>query len=103
MSNDLSDLKAYQIAKENKVLDKIIFQSDGFGSRSNYNDEGNLIEIGYLPVDTGIKAIKEIVKNGEKLEYAIRNSTSNEAKVLKLDREIGFVKEGYIANLLLLD
>lgn len=29
--------------------------------------------------------------------------TSNEAKVLKLDREVGFVKEGYIVNLLLLD
>lgn len=103
MSKDLSDSKAYEIAKENKVLDKITFSSDGFGSWSNYDKEGNLIEIGYSPVDTGIKSIKEIVNSGENLEDAIKPFTSNVAKVLKLDKKIGYVKKGYLANLILLD
>lgn len=103
INKDFPDSLAYKMAKEKNVLDKITFSSDGFGSWSNYDDEGNLIEIGYSPVDTGIKAIKEIVADGEKLEDAIKPFTSNVAKVLKLDKEVGFIKEGYIANLLLLD
>lgn len=103
MSKDLTDSKAYQMAKEKKVLDKVTFSSDGFGSWSNYDDYGNLIEIGYSPVNTGIKAIKEIVKSGESLEDAIMPFTSNVAKALKLDKEIGYVKKGYLANLLFLD
>lgn len=103
MSKDLTDSKAYQMAKEKKVLDKVTFSSDGFGSWSNYDDFGNLIEIGYSPVNTGIKAIKEIVKSGESLEDAIMPFTSNVAKALKLDKEIGYVKKGYLANLLFLD
>ena len=103
INKDFTDSLAYKMAKEKNVLDKITFSSDGFGSWSNYDDEGNLIEIGYSPVDTGIKAIKEIVDDGENLEGAIKPFTSNVAKVLKLDREVGFIKEGYIANLVLLD
>ena len=103
MSKDLTDIKSYKKAKESNVLDKITFSSDGFGSWSNYDDKGNLIEIGYSPVNTGLKAIKELVKSGEKLEDAIKPFTSNVAKALKLDKEIGYLKKGYIANLLLLD
>ena len=103
MNKYMSDSKAYQLAKERNVLDRITFSSDGFGSWSNYDEEGNLVEIGYSPVDTGMKAIREIVKSGESLEEAIKPFTSNVAKVLKLDKEVGFVKEGYIANLVLLN
>lgn len=103
MSKDLTDIKSYKKAKESNVLDKITFSSDGFGSWSNYDDKGNLIEIGYSPVNTGLKAIKDLVKSGEKLEDAIKPFTSNVAKALKLDKEIGYLKKGYIANLLLLD
>ncbi len=103
MSRKLTDAKAYQKAKERNVLDRITYSSDGFGSWSNYDKEGNLVEIGYSPVDTGIKAIKEIVESGEKLEDAIKPFTSNVAKVLKLDREVGHVKEGYLANLVALN
>lgn len=103
MNKYMADSKAYQLAKERNVLDRITFSSDGFGSWSNYDEEGNLIEIGYSPVDTGMKAIREIVESGESLEEAIKPFTSNVAKVLKLDKEVGFVKEGYIANLVLLN
>lgn len=103
MNKYMADSKAYQLAKERNVLDRITFSSDGFGSWSNYDEEGNLVEIGYSPVDTGIKAIREIVESGEKLEEAIKPFTSNVAKVLKLDKEVGFVKEGYFANLVLLN
>ena len=72
MSKDLTDIKSYKKAKESNVLDKITFSSDGFGSWSNYDDKGNLIEIGYSPVNTGLKAIKDLVKSGEKLEDAIK-------------------------------
>lgn len=103
MNKYMADSKAYQLAKERNVLDRITFSSDGFGSWSNYDEEGNLVEIGYSPVNTGMKAIREIVQSGEKLEEAIKPFTSNVAKVLKLDKEVGFVKEGYIANLVLLN
>ncbi len=103
MNKYMADSKAYQLAKERNVLDRITFSSDGFGSWSNYDEEGNLIEIGYSPVNTGMKAIREIVQSGESLEEAIKPFTSNVAKVLKLDKEVGFVKEGYIANLVLLN
>lgn len=103
MNKYMADSEAYQMAKERNVLDRITFSSDGFGSWSNYDEEGNLVEIGYSPVNTGMKAIREIVKSGEKLEEAIKPFTSNVAKVLKLDKEVGFVKEGYIANLVLLN
>ena len=103
MSKDLTDTIAYQKAKEKNVLDKITFSSDGFGSWSNYDDSGNLIEIGYTPVNTGLKAIKELVKSGESLEDAIIPFTSNVAKALKLDKEVGYVKKDYLANLVLLD
>lgn len=103
MNKYMSDSKAYQLAKERNVLDRITFSSDGFGSWSNYDEEGNLVEIGYSPVNTGMKAIREIVQSGESLEEAIKPFTSNVAKVLKLDKEVGFVKEGYIANLVLLN
>ena len=103
MNKYMADSKAYQMAKERNVLDRITFSSDGFGSWSNYDEEGNLVEIGYSPVNTGMKAIREIVESGESLEEAIKPFTSNVAKVLKLDKEVGFVKEGYIANLVLLN
>ncbi|MFR7348967.1 beta-aspartyl-peptidase [Peptoniphilus sp.] len=103
MNKYMADSKAYQLAKERNVLDRITFSSDGFGSWSNYDEEGNLVEIGYSPVNTGMKAIREIVQSGEKLEEAIKPFTSNVAKVLKLDKEVGFVKEGYFANLVLLN
>lgn len=103
MGKYLSDSKAYIMAKDRKLLDKITFSSDGFGSWSNYDDSGNLIEIGYSPVDTGIKAIKEIVSEGESLKDAIKPFTENVAKALKLDKNIGYVKKDYLANLVLLD
>lgn len=103
MSRDLSNVTCYQIAKENDILNKITFSSDGFGSWSNYDDEGNLIKIGYSPVNTGIKAIKEIVESGESLFNAIKPFTSNVARALKLDKEIGYIRKNYLANLVLLD
>lgn len=103
MGKYLSDSKAYMMAKEKNLLDRITFSSDGFGSWSNYDEEGNLIEIGYSPVDTGILAIKEIVSEGENLKDAIKPFTENVAKALKLDKEIGYIKKDYLANLVFLD
>lgn len=103
MGKYLSDSKAYMMAKEKNLLDRITFSSDGFGSWSNYDEEGNLIEIGYSPVDTGILAIKEIVSQGEDLKDAIKPFTENVAKALKLDKEIGYIKKDYLANLVFLD
>lgn len=103
MGKYLTDSKAYMMAKDRKLLDKITFSSDGFGSWSNYDDSGNLIEIGYSPVDTGFKAIKEIVSEGESLKDAIKPFTENVAKALKLDKNIGYVEKDYLANLVLLD
>ncbi|MDY3006283.1 beta-aspartyl-peptidase [Anaerococcus porci] len=99
----LNDAYAYKKAKDKGVLEKITYSSDGYGSWSTYDDDGNLLDIGYTPVNTGIIAIKEIVKSGEKLKEAIKPFTINVAKALKLDREVGKIKKDYKANLLLLD
>lgn len=101
--NYLKDSDAYRKAKESNVLDKITYSSDGYGSWSTYDDEGNLLDIGYTPVNTGISAIKEIVESGEKLVDAIKPFTINVAKALKLDKEVGKIKKDYLANLLILD
>lgn len=98
-----SDVELYEIVKKEGILDKVTFSSDGFGSWSNYDDEGNLLEIGYSPLDTSIRSLKEIVDNGENLEDAILPYTLNVASLLRLDKEVGRLKEGYFANILVLD
>ncbi|WP_300408721.1 beta-aspartyl-peptidase [Lagierella sp.] len=103
MSSDITDVEVYKLAKEDRVLDKLTFSSDGYGSWSKYDEEGNLTAIGYSPVDTAMATLKEIVESGEPLSEALKPFTSTVAKCLKLHREVGFIKEGYISNLLVLD
>lgn len=99
----IDDVESYKILKKEDLLDRVTFSSDGFGSWSNYDNEGNLIEIGYSPLDTSIKSFKEIVESGESIEEVLKVYTSNVAEVLKLDKEVGKISEGYFANILVLD
>ncbi len=103
MSSDITDVEVYKLAKEDRILDKLTFSSDGYGSWSKYDEEGNLTAIGYSPVDTSIATIKEIVQSGEPLEEVLEPFTSTVAKCLKLHREVGYLKEGYLSNLLVLN
>lgn len=103
MSSNITDIEVYKLARKYKVLDRLTFSSDGYGSWSKYDDEGNLTDIGYSPVDTSIATLKEIVDSGDLLSEALKPFTSTVAKCLKLDKEVGFIKKGYISNLVVLD
>lgn len=85
----------------NVPLDRLTFSSDGFGSWSEYDEDGNIIEIGYTPIDSLLSTIRELVEY-KPLEDILPFFTSNVAKSLKLDKLKGFVKESLDADLLIL-
>ncbi|MDO5018028.1 MAG: beta-aspartyl-peptidase [Lagierella massiliensis] len=103
MSKYLSDVQAYKLAKEEDVLDRLTFSSDGYGSWSKYDEEGNLTDIGYSPVDTGLQTIKDLVESNEPFEEVIKPFTSTVAKSLKLEKKVGYIKSGHSSNFLILD
>lgn len=103
MSKEITDLEIYNRFEKENILDKLTFSSDGFGSWSNYDENGNLIEIGYSKVGTSLKSFKELVENKIDILSLLKLYTSNVAKALKLDHQIGYIKENYKGNFLLLD
>lgn len=99
---DLSDVNVFKIAKKENILSNLSFSTDGYGSWSRYDKEGNLLEIGYSPVDSSIKSFKDIVKSGENIEDVLPLYTSNLAKQMKLKNK-GKIEEKMDADLLILD
>ena len=91
-------------AKEQGVdLKRITLSSDGMGSWSNYDKEGNLIKIGYSAVDTIYHEICSLVKEeGMDLSEALTFATSNTAHSLELFPRKGCVRVGADADLLLM-
>ena len=91
-------------AKQRGVaMDRITFSSDGMGSWSNYDQEGNLLEIGYSAVDTIYKELKVLVETYHMpLEEALRFGTINTAHSLELYPKKGCIRVGADADLLLM-
>ncbi len=92
-------------AKQRGVaMDRITFSSDGMGSWSNYDQEGNLVEIGYSSVDTVYREFKVLVKTYQMpMEEALRFATINTAHSLELYPKKGCVRVGSDADLLLME
>jgi beta-aspartyl-dipeptidase (metallo-type) len=92
-----------ELLKAGIPLDHITLTSDGGGSLPSFDPDGNLvkIEIGYPK--SILTEIAEAVKiEGLQIEQAISVSTTNIAKVLKLDSK-GRIGPGMDADLVLLD
>lgn len=102
MNYSLTDVKAYEIAKSNNVLDKLSFSTDGFGSWSKYDESGNLLEIGYSPLNSSIKTFREIINSGESIDEVLKLFTSNLSKALKL-KDKGSIEKNKDADILILD
>lgn len=85
-------------------IDHITFTSDACGSLPGFDPEtGKLIKLEMgLPASV-LKEIKDAVLNeGLPLEKALQVATSNPARILQLNGK-GSIKEGYDADLLVLD
>ncbi|TCO75230.1 beta-aspartyl-peptidase [Marinisporobacter balticus] len=92
-------------AKEKNVpIENITMSSDGYGSWSNYDDYGNLIEIGASQVDSLFYEFKKMVDTLDyNIEEALMYLTSNVAKALNLYPKKGCIQERSDADLLILD
>lgn len=85
-------------------FERITFSSDGNGSTSSYDDQGNLIRISSMSVDTMPYQIKTLIcENDFSVEKAVRFVTSNVAKVLGVYPQKGTLQVGSDADLVLLD
>lgn len=85
-------------------LDNITFSTDGNGSTSKYDHEGNIVEISAMSVDTLHYQTKRLIKDFNfNVGDAIRFITSNVSKVLNLYPQKGVLRKGSDADILLLD
>ncbi len=105
MDDDLTPGRCIKRAlKDNVPTENITISSDGYGSWSNYDEEGNLIKMGVSSVSSLHKEFKNMIN---KLEFNIEDAlcyiTSNVAKCLEVYPRKGCIKEGSDADILLLD
>ena len=67
-----------QVKEQNIPMDKVTISSDGYGSFSNYDSEGKLLNIGVSEVDTVYRQIKyQVQVEGWTLEEALQYITDN--------------------------
>lgn len=94
-----------QAAKEQGVpLDKITLSSDGQGSWSNYDADGNLTEIGVSNVDTMYRQfVYEVQEEKLSIEEALRFVTINVAKAMEFYPKKGIVREGSDGDVLVMN
>ena len=84
--------------------DHITISSDGQGSWSNYDAQGNLVEIGVSSVESIYKEFKSMFQNYDvKIEEALPFVTSNVANALGIRDTKGYIKVGMDADVLLLN
>lgn len=104
-SQDFPLGKTIKKAKELGVpQENITASSDGYGSWSNYDPKGNLIDIGVSQVNSLWNSFVEMVQTeGFTLEEALPHFTSNVAKGLQLENKKGTIRQGADADLLLVD
>lgn len=101
--DELSPAAVIKKALEEKLpLKNITVSSDGYGSWSNYDENGNLIEIGVSSVKS---LYKEFVKMVDEFNFTIEEAliffTTNIAKALKIFPKKGKIIEGADADLIL--
>lgn len=90
--------------EENIPLEHITISSDGHGSWSTYDPQGNLLEMGVAGVDSMLCELGYMVQRKRiPLETALTFFTSNVAAGLGLVCRKGVIREGADADILLLD
>jgi len=104
----LHDLTAGEAIRESLTcgvpLEHITISSDGNGSWSKYDKKGHLIHIGTSNPNNLYGEIKHmVIEMGFSITDAFKPVTSNVADVLHLNNHKGKIKEGYDADLLVLD
>lgn len=92
-------------AKEQDVpLDKVTLSSDGQGSWSNYDADGNLTEIGVSNVNTMYSQfVYEVQEEKLSIEEALQFVTINVAKAMEFYPKKGVVREGSDADVLVMN
>lgn len=100
-----SPAKCIKTAMERRLpLDHITISSDGHGSWSTYDENGNLVEMGVAGMDALYQELKRMVELYEiPMEQALTFVTSNVAEGLGLEGRKGCIKTGADADLVLLD
>lgn len=105
ISGDKTPSKCVIRAREAHVpLENITISTDGYGSWSNYDDKGNLLEMGASPVNSSFKEFSKLVKDyNMPIEEALMFFTSNVAKGLGIYPDKGAIEAGASGDLLILD
>ena len=104
ISKDLAPAKVVIRALEKGInKENITISSDGFGSYSDYDENGNLNKIGVSSVSSLYEELLKIVNSKVlKLEDALPFFTTNVAKALGLDKTKGKIAENMDSDLLIL-
>lgn len=93
-----------KIKEEGVCMDQVTLSSDGQGSWSTYDAQGNLLQIGVSDVDTIYKQIVYLVKQKNwSMEDALALGCRNVAKALELYPQKGVIQKSSDADLLLWD
>ena len=92
-----------QLLEAGVPVNHITFTSDGCGSLPCFDSEGRLVKIDMGLPSSILREIKEAVQEDKiTLETSLKVATSSPADILKLLGK-GYIREGYDADLLLLD
>ncbi|ERJ12889.1 beta-aspartyl-peptidase [Haloplasma contractile] len=92
-----------KIKERNLNLDHVTFSSDGNGSWSQYDENGNVVKMGAARCDAILNCMKHLVAKGMDIEDVIKFGTTNVARALELDHKKGYIKANFDADLLILD
>ncbi|MEG1311053.1 MAG: beta-aspartyl-peptidase [Romboutsia sp.] len=105
MRQDLNPGKCIVKAIEESVpLENITISSDGYGSWSKYDKEGNLIKMGVSSVKSLHEEFKIMINElNFSIEEALTYITSNVAKALEIYPRKGCINEQSDADVILLD
>lgn len=103
--DDMSPSEAVIRAEKKRVpLENITISSDGYGSWSNYDQYGNMIEIGASSVGSLYSEFKSMVLEKDfSIEKALKFFTTNVSKSLKLYPQKGTIQENSDADLIIID
>lgn len=89
---------------EGVPLENITISSDGYGSWSNYDQVGNLVEIGVSSVSSLYNELKSmVVELNFDLEKSLKFFTTNVSKALSIYPKKGTIQEGSDGDLLIID
>ncbi|RGY98520.1 beta-aspartyl-peptidase [Clostridium sp. AM58-1XD] len=97
--------EALLLAKQEGVpLDRITMSSDGQGSFSSYDSQGNLTKMGVSSLSAMLHQLKDLIENhGYSMEEILPHMTSYVARALELYPKKGCIEEGADGDILLME